>query len=63
MTNEERLVEQNSMLEAMVRVFVVSLHTVNPKDDLNGGARMMLASMGRATLANNEEFKEQLKQS
>lgn len=35
----------------MLRVFTTSLHTVNPQAHLNGGARMMLAAMGRATLS------------
>jgi hypothetical protein len=60
MTKEERLLQQNEMLEHMLRVFTVSLNTIHEKDHLNGGTRMMLASMGRATLTNNEQFKESL---
>lgn len=48
---EKRLQQRVEMLEHILHVLVMGLNTVHEKDHLNGGARMMLASMGRATLA------------
>jgi hypothetical protein len=59
-SREERLIAQNAMLEAMVRIFAISLHAVHEKDHLNGGARMMLSAMGQACLVNNERFREEI---
>lgn len=60
MTREEKLLHQNEKLEHMLRIFTISLHTVHDRDHLNGGARMMLASMGRACLEDNEKFRTEI---
>lgn len=60
---EQKMMDRIEELEEMVRIFTTCLHVCNPnvhkptKDwSMHGGARMMMASMGRATLAKKLEL-------
>lgn len=52
---EAELLDRVEMLEDILHVLVMGLNTVHANDNLSGGARMMLASMARATLAKSQE--------
>lgn len=48
--SEHRLIDRIEELEDILHVLVMGLNTIHSGDHLNGGARMMLAAMARATL-------------
>lgn len=52
---EAKLLDRIEMLEDILHVLVMGLNAVHANDNLSGGARMMLASMGRAALSKSQE--------
>lgn len=54
----EVMTEEEKLIEEMLRILLVSLNTLHEKDSLNGGARIMLLQMTRATLSKNQQVME-----